>query len=371
MSKKQENSQTTGYENKDKNPANSKRLKKLITALAVATGLGATTVASAVIAYSTMFARHERPDYSITAGDYCYERVANRLKRREFFFKSNENKLKGYYYPSEKNKGLVVVVHGFKAGSDDLLPLTEYLVVKGYNVFTYDGTGAHDSEGESCVGMCQALIDLDNALNFIKSTSPYREQPLFLVGHSQGGYAVTSVLAIHDGIKAVGGIAPMNDGANILAEKGEQYVGQIAKIGKPAIDAYQKLVFKDYVKYNGVKGINSCSVPVFIAQGHDDDVICFDKQSVIAYRDEITNPNVIYYETKGLLGGHVTILNSMQAVVYQKEVESDIKRLKDIDDGRTFVERKREYLKTVNHTLYSAVNTDIMDRITNLFDKQL
>ncbi len=371
MIKKPLNEDTTGCEKEVKDPAKSRRLKKMIALVAIATGVGATTVASAIIAYSALFARYERPDYSLVAGDYCYDRVKERLSRSEFFFKSDKNKLKGYYYPSKAEKGLVVLVHGFKSGADNLLPVTEYLVNSGFNVFTYDGTGSFDSEGESRVGMCQALIDLDYALKYIKKTSPYKGQPIFLLGHSQGGYAVTSALSLHGDVKAVGAIAPMNDGGKILEEKGVQYAGQFAKIGKPAIDAYQKLLFGKYLEYNGVKGINSTSIPVFIAQGQDDDVILYDKQSVYAHREEITNPNVEYHLEKGLLGGHVTILNSIEAVVYQKQVLSDLDRLKEDNDGKSFNEKKREYLKTVNHSLYSGVNAELMDKIIKTFEKNL
>ncbi len=366
--------QNTGYEKQQKNnhTKNRKTKRVIATILATLTGASAVAVASAVIAYDSFFDRYERPDYDIIAGEYCYERIKDRLDREQVSFKSGTNDLKGYYYKSEQGKGLIVIVHGFHAGADDFLPMTEYFVGAGYNVFCYDATGVYDSGGESCVGMCQSLVDLDNAIKFLTSTAPYKDQKLFLIGHSWGGYAVSSVLSIHgDKIESVGAIAPMNNGSTIMVEKGEQYAGKIAKISKPVFDIYQKLLFNKYVEYNGVKGINSVDIPVLVAQGIDDKVITYDAQSIIAHRDEITNPNVIYYETKGLLGDHVNLWHSLESVVYQKEVESDIKRLQLLKGEKLTRKEKAEYMKTVNHSLYSAVNTDLLGKIVEMFDGRL
>ena len=72
---------------------------------------------------------------------------------------------------------------------------------------------------------------------------------------------------------------------------------------------------------------NDSNIPVLIAHGVDDKVIVFNKQSIISKKDEITNPHVSYYIGKGLQGEHTNILNSNEAIIYQKEVESELKLL--------------------------------------------
>jgi cephalosporin-C deacetylase-like acetyl esterase len=366
MFKNQANSENKEYA---KQKTNSSKTKKVITAiLATITGFSSVTVASAVIAHEAMFARYERPDYSLYPGEYYYERVKDRLPRQEFYYQTKLAKLKGYYYPSMEGKGLVVVAHGFHAGADDYLPLIEYVVQNGYNVFAYDTTGTYDSEGDSTVGMCQSLVDLDNTLSYIKSTSAYSGMPLFLIGHSWGGYAVSSVLALHEGIKACACIAPMNSGFKIMLEKGEQYVGKLATTTKPIINAYQKILFGDYIEYDGVRGINSVDIPVFIAQGVDDKIITYNGQSITAHKSEITNPNVIYYDGVGTYGDHNNIWHSQESALYQKQVESELKSLRRQKGEKLTNEEKAAYYATVNHALYSEVNKPLLDKIIKMFD---
>ncbi len=369
MFKKRETSQNKEHE-KQKQPLS--RKKKVVAAiLASLTGFSAMMVASAVIAYDAVFPRYERPDYSLYPGEYCYERVKERLPRSEFYYKTKKSELKGYYYTAKEGKGLVVVVHGFHAGADDYLPMVEYFVNSGYNVFSYDCKGTYESKGDSTVGMCQSLVDLDGTITYLKKTQPYSEQPLFLVGHSWGGYAVASVLALQKDIRGCACIAPMNNGYTIMLEKGEQYAGKIALIPKPVFSVYQRILFGDYVEYSGVKGVNSVDIPVLIAQGVDDKVITYNGQSIMAHRNEITNPNVIYYEGLGLQGDHNNIWHSIEAAAYQSQVESGLKKLQMEKGEKLTKEEKAAYYSTIDHHLYSAVNQELFAQIVNMFDGQL
>ncbi len=346
-----------------------KSKKKIVAAiLASLTGFSGLAISSAILAYDAVFPRTERPDYAVTPGLSCYERIKDELPRKEFFYNSKKNLLKGYYYEAKNAKGLVVVAHGFKSGSDNYLPITQYLVENGYNVFSYDCTGTYDSEGESMIGMCQSLVDLDRTISYLKHNEPYAHQPLFLLGHSWGGYAVSSVLALQSGIRACACIAPMYSGYTIMTEKGEQYVGKVAQTSKPVFTAYQRILFGHYVDHNGVRGINSVDIPVLIAQGIDDKTITYDAQSITAHKNEITNPNVKYYITKGIQGGHDSIWHSKEALLYQKEVESDLKLLQMEKGDKLTYEEKAEYYKTVNHKLYSQVNHDLMKEVIKTFN---
>ncbi|MBO5224624.1 MAG: alpha/beta fold hydrolase [Clostridia bacterium] len=349
----------------------SKKTKIIAAVLASLTGFTGASVAAGVIAYDSFFPRYERPDYAVTAGQYCYERVSDTLKREEFFYKSKDSELKGYYYESEQNKGLVVVSHGFHAGADDYIPLISYMIKSGYNVFAYDVNGTYDSKGDSLIGMCQSLVDLDYTLSYIGKTEPYSSQPLFLIGHSWGGYAVTSVLEFHKQVKACAGIAPMNNGFTIMLEKGKQYAGPLALVPVPIFNAYQRILFSKYANSSGVKGINSVDIPVIIAHGVDDEIISYTEQSVISHKKEITNPNVIYYDGFGVHGDHNNIWHSDRSALYQQEVASKLRLLR-IQKGKDLTyDEKADFYKTVDHALYSEVNEELMDLIVSTFDSQL
>ena len=135
--------------------------------------------------------------------------------------------------------------------------------------------------------------------------------------------------------------------------------------------AYQKILFKDYVKYNGLRGINSGSIPVLIAQGIDDTTITYDKQSIMAYKEQITNPNVVYYEGFGLQGDHNNIWHSKESAIYQSEVASMLKKLEIEKKGKLTDAEKAAFYEGVDHALYSEINPALFQQILEMFDKQI
>lgn len=349
-----------------------RKTKRIAIAVAASVlGVSITTVISAICIYDSFFERYERPNYELYPGLYCYDRIQNELPRETFQIKSDKNKLSAYYYEAENSRGLVVLAHGFHAGADDYLPLIEAIVNKEYSVLTYDVTGVYSSEGDSVVGMCQSLRDLDNVLNFAKSEQPFKDMPKCVIGHSWGGYAASSVLALHSEIKAAALIAPMNSGEEVMLEKAEQYAGKIVYTTKPIIDAYQKFLFGDYVKYDGVTGINSTNVPVLIAQGVDDTTITPNGQSITAHLDEITNPNVTLYWGKNYQGTHTGIWHSSESEKCQLNIKNQTEALEKSLQREPNESELAAIYSTVDHRLYSEVNTELIDLIISTFDKGL
>jgi len=355
---------------KKKGSGGSKKAKRIVALIALLSGLSTATIFAAKEIYDSCFDRYEKKQLYTVYGEFDYSRVEHKLDRQLFHFYSEKVKLQGYFYPSDHSKGIVVVSHGMHAGADDYLPIILYLVDNNYSVFAYDCKGTYASEGDSTVGMITPLVDLDNALKFIEGDSYLSKQPLFLLGHSWGGYAAASVLSLHKNVKACAAIAPFNSGYTLIAEKGEQYAGRLAGgIPQVFLNVYQKILFKDYIKYDAVKGINSTDIPVLIAHGDKDSVISFDGQSVISHRDEIRTDNVFYYVGKDEQAGHNTIMHSKAAVKYQKEVAEKLKQLKKEKGEALSREELKVFCATVNHSLYSEVNEELMRQIIDTFNK--
>ena len=341
--------------------------------IVAATGLGMASVIGMLTLYDSFFPRYERPDYGVTPGVRCYQTMNDPPQREELSFTSNDAELKGYYYEASPSKGLVIVVHGFHSGADDYLPIIRYFVNNEYSVFAYDGRGVYDSGGDSTVGFCQSLVDLDNALTFVEHSPVLGGYKRFLFGHSCGGYAVTSVLELHKGISACAAIAPVNNCYTLILDKGKQYAGAFADGGLPKtfINAYQRILFGKYSKCSGVRGINSVDIPVLIAHGTDDKIISFDGQSIISRQNEITNPNVRYYVGTGLLGGHDGIWHSERSAEYRQKVAGDLKKLKDIKGGEFSVNELTDFYSEVDDELYSEINYELMADVLKTYDSAL
>jgi alpha-beta hydrolase superfamily lysophospholipase len=347
---------------------------KILAKIALATGLQIGTILGAKALYDSFFPRYEKRDIDTVFGEFDYSRVEEILPRTTFFFPSGPWKLQGYFYPCYGAKKMIVICHGMHAGADDYLPFIAYFVHNGYAVFSYDCQGTYASEGDSTVGMCTPLVNLDHALTYIKNDRQLSQYKLYLFGHSWGGYAATSVLSLHKNICGCAAVAPFNSGYTLLVEKGEQYAGSLkdSLVGgfpKNFLEIYQALLFKDYTKLDAVKGINSTDVPVFIAHGTQDFVISFNHQSVISHKDEIRQNNVTYYVGTGAHAGHNTILHSERAVAYQQQVEKELKQLKNECDRALTQEEKAAFCRRVDHALYSEVNTEMMQAILNMFNQ--
>lgn len=347
-----------------------------IAKLALVTGLNFATILGAKKAYDSLFKRYEKQDINTIFGEFDYSRVSERLPRTEFYFPSGKLKLRGYFYPCYDAKGMVVVCHGMHSGADDYIPFIEFFVHNGYAVFTYDCQGTYASQGDSTIGMCTPLINLDHALTYIKNDKQLSRYKLFLFGHSWGGFAVTSVLSIHKNICACAAVAPFNSGYSLLVEKGQEYAGPLSDrlvtgFPKEFLNTYQTLLFKDYTKLTAVKGINSTDLPVFIAHGNRDLIIGFNHQSVISHKDEIRTNNVTYYIGTDAQAGHNTILHSTRAVNYQEQIKKDLKNLKNEFDRDLTKEEQSTFCNSVNHALYSEINSELMNKIINMFNNAL
>ena len=349
-----------------------KTKKKIIQAAGIITDpFAGPSIALFMNVYDKAFSRYERPDYSLYPGFYFYDRVKDKMKREEISFYDKDIRLQGYYYDCKNPLGIVVTAHGLHAGADDYLPIQKYFYDHSFNVFSFDYKGTYSSDGESTIGACESLVDLDCALKFIETNERFKGLPIFLFGHSWGGYAVLASLCLHKNINAVASISGMIDGATIINDKAKEYAGRMHYMTKGQIMVYQRYLFRDYVDYDAIKGINQSNIPCFIAHGIDDKVINYFTQSVTSHKNEITNPNVIYYDGMGFFGHHEDILLSLEAIKYRREVESMLKVYKHKIGLDFSLDDKREFYKTINHEKYSIVNLELMNQILSMFLKTL
>lgn len=341
----------------------------LLLLLSPALGISGTVVSGYIKAYDSFFPRCDRPNYELKPGINNVNRIDKRIKYEDVSFYSDGILLRGRYFKASFSKGVVICAHGIRAGGDDLLPFAIYFLKHHYSVLLFNYKGTYDSDGDSTVGMCESLVDLDNAIKFVKTDEIFNHQDIYLFGHSWGGYAVCSALCLHKDIKAVASVSGLNDGYTMILEKGEQYAGKLADLPKPFLNMYQKYLFKDYINCNATLGINSSNAKVLIAHGINDRVISFNHQAIIAHKDEFINPNVKYYIGKGVRGYHTDILFSEQSFCYKKEVESEIKYLEAIKKDKLTDNEKIEALKNVDHNKYSEINEELMSQIIKLFNE--
>ena len=326
------------------------------------------------IAYEKMFGRYERPDYSVTPGIRTYERIADRLPRKRFTFTSDKVECAGYFYQADHCRGLVAFAHGLHAGADDYLTVFEYFVQQGYSVIAFDTKGTYDSEGNSTVGLAEALVEMDHLLDLVKAEPTLSQLPLFVCGHSCGGGAVTAVLSRHPEIRGCTAIAAMKDPNQMIVGKGLVYSAILGLPETPLTAAFlesqQKKLFGDYTELNGVRGINDTTCPVLLAHGIKDMVIEYlSPIALISHKKELRKENVFYYTGRGNSGAHDTIWRSAKAVDYQEQVKKELEALKKAKGKEWTKDDEAAFVAGVDHALYSAVNTDLFEKAVETFEK--
>ncbi len=327
--------------------------------------LGITIIASIVInfvggiiAYNLLFNRYERPDYKITPGIVCYEDVKENYPRQALSYSSGKEILAGYYYPHENEKALIIMSHGIHDGADSLLAQCLFFLDHNYSVFSYDNSGCFSSTGKAN-GFLQSVIDLKNTLDYLNQDIRFKNRKKLLFGFSWGGYATVSIFNFQtQDIYGSVSLSGYNDAENLIFNKGKSYVGPLAYTGKGIVELIQNVRFKGNEFYTGIDGINHTTTPFFIAHGHQDTTIRFKEDSILFNKNLITNPNVTYYES--LDAGHSSLMYSNRANEYRKEVDAQLKSMKDYDD-------KVEYVKTIDNVIYSELSIDLFEKINEFY----
>ncbi len=287
------------------------------------------------------------------------------LKQIPVFFPSNHNQtLSGSIYINSEvlqPKGVIIVSPDLGAGHHTYLPEIDYMAQEGYIIFSYDGTGTDASEGESIVGVPQAIIDLDYAIDYIKDKKQFDGFPLMLYGHSAGGYAAISVLTQHQDITAIVERSGFYDSTDLIKTFGAQLMGPVAHLLTPYIKVYEWLKFGEYAKINGLDALNQTKTHVLFMHSQDDDVVSYN-QNFVKFVDlfESRAPfKFISYQDRG----HDVVINSTLLKTVRKQFEEDYSSL---------VEMPQEIRRMYNEVLYDLdyrLDISVMKEIIGFFDQ--
>lgn len=198
------------------------------------------------------------------------------LQCDEMQFVSNKGqKLQGYLYHSGSNqRGLVLLAHGYGGGGHNTyMDAANYFATHGYYCFCYDATGTDKSEGEAMGGLPQGIIDLHNALAFVKTLPQLESLPIVLFGHSWGGFCVGSVLNFQDDIKAVISVSGFNRATDLVEYQGKRIAGAGIYAMLPVLKLYERFAYGKYAKATALEGFTKSDCPVMILHSRDDEVV--------------------------------------------------------------------------------------------------
>lgn len=227
------------------------------------------------------------------------------LQRERYEFPSDKGQLlTGYRYHrgGEDAKGVVVLAHGFGGGGHrSYMNVADYFASNGYAVFAYDATGNDESQGDAVGGLPQGLIDLDYALRFVKGCPDFAGMPIFLWGHSWGGYAAGAVLQLHPDVKAAVIVAGFNESTDMLAAEGRNIVGDVIDLALPLLERYEAELFGDYAAMSVLDGLACTRARVMIIHSADDGMIPIEMSFDRYHEAFAEDPRFVFvrYEDRG------------------------------------------------------------------------
>jgi dienelactone hydrolase len=287
-------------------------------------------------------------------------------------FKSGKNNLTGYVFGEGSDKGLVVIAPGLGEGAHNYLAETRYFVDNGWRVFTFDYTGSFASQGNSTVGLAESKIDLEAALDYVKSNNNLKSLPVMLYGHSWGAYADTAVLNDNYNISAVASISGFNSPMGLLTEQLKAMIGPLAYLEYPFGLAYQSILFGSNANVSAVSGIDSSDTPVMIIHGNADEMISYTGASIIAQKDFITDPNVEYLtcSTPGQ-NDHNHLFKSKASIDYINQKNEEFKSLNAQYDGKIPQGVLDDFYANVDHFKTSELDVTFMNSINSFFESSL
>jgi pimeloyl-ACP methyl ester carboxylesterase len=308
-------------------------------------------------------------DPSLTPGLVDYEAVRDSYPRTEFAFPSHQEKLTGYFYDRKDSEKIVVVSAGIADPADGYLAQEMYFYDHGYDVIAYDGYGKGKSGGSWMRGLPEAEEDLASLLTYLK-TSEWKEEPLYLFGHSQGAYASAAVLTEgFSGIKAVAAVSAFDSPEQTILNFARRKVSFLADLSNPYILSFEHILYGKKSDLSAFDGVKNSSLPLLIAHGEEDKTIPIRENSLYQRKEEIQDPKATYYLGTGDEGGHASILYSSAAVAYQKSVEEDRKTLADRYSGSIPTDPLKSFIASVDDRRYSEVNSELMETILSVFAK--
>ncbi|MCI9182693.1 MAG: alpha/beta hydrolase [Acholeplasmatales bacterium] len=225
-----------------------------------------------------------------------------------------------YSYPNQQSKNILIFAHGMWGSHSAYVQDIAYMASQGFNVLGFDYYGTERSDGKNIKGLGNSLRSLDEAVAFVKKKY---KAPIYVMGHSWGGYAALGIAKYHKDIKGIVAMAPFISLSQVLSHLLPKWL----RITIPFIVLIDELHCGRYSLIHAKTILKSTNIPTLIIHSKDDTMIPY-KTSTEYLMKHIVNSNLSYYivEDKGHNPEY-----SAEAIAYTRKSYQQIKELKAED----------------------------------------
>ena len=278
----------------------SRKITVIIASIAsgfVVTYFGVSLIATAIINHNYFEIRGSTPkeldDNSFFFLQKTQKDFDNLQKRTYLSIPYEDMNLQGYLYHQENPKGLIVSCHGINSLADsDHAQYQSYYFDKGYDVFSFDMVGCGNSDGDSMTGLYESRYCVDSAISFISNYETTKDLPIFLIGHSWGGYGSVASTFDSKNVKAVVSFGGFEQAVEEMAGMASNYVGGLVNFLKPGLDTSMAIYKGKKAFVNASEAIKeNPNVSYYIVQGKNDNTVHY-KDSLYHAVENKNYPNV-------------------------------------------------------------------------------
>lgn len=240
----------------------------ILAVCAVITLLVIVFVVPAVAAYSTLYgARQDRnPKYKY----FTPQEFGLTVEELPVNYRGVE--LYGAIYaakPLKECKKLIIFSHGMGAGHCAYTTEIDYYAKKGYAVLAYDNYGCDRSPGKKILGFYAGAEAVIAAYIAAKSDERLKDMPVYLVGHSWGGYSVLCA-AEKIAVNGVVAFSAFNSPARVLSDVAKKMSKAVALMLAPATLIFRLIKWGANRNKKSVKCIEKSGIPALLIWGKDD-----------------------------------------------------------------------------------------------------
>ena len=349
--------------------------------------ISVSAVASAVITYFGLgligtsvaidsFINVRNSDPSLLEDDFfsvqkCRPDYESLKNREEITFPCGKETLMGYLYESPSPKGVIIMAHGVKNNADaNPAQLENYYVNHNYHVFAFDMTGCGLSTGKGIRTLYESRNCVSNAVKTVKKHNKTKNLPIFLMGHSFGGYGVVTATDDVDGVSAVVAFSAFNTPNEMMYAFAETNTSKVAILTKPAIQFGISMRWGGKAFYSAENAVKKHQdIPYIIIHGDKDKTVPY--QGVSLY-DNVVRDNYKNVTAISLPGiHHGAPWKTVEAETYTGECEKGLKELRKQYKNKLPEDVRKAYLANVDKEKASKINADLLKQIDELLTSSI
>ena len=306
----------------------------------------------------------EEDFYSVQNSRDDYPALAT---REEVPFKCGKETLMGYLYENESPKGVVIAAHGVANLADaNGSQVQNYYVTHGYDVFAIDMTGCGRSTGKGMKTLYESKYCVKYAVETVKKHAKTKDLPVFLIGHSWGGYGVVTATDEVEDVSAVASFSGYNMPSDMMYAFAETNTSKAVIVTKPAMEFGVSCLwgYRSFITAESVIKKHP-DIPYIIIHGDEDNTVPLKQISIYDNVVRDNYKNVFTYKIEGMT--HGAPWKTLRAVQYTSQYENGLKELRKQYKGNLPEQIRKTYIENIDKEKASEVNADLLNLIDTIF----